>query len=144
MSGTKRKMDIVKSPASKKSRTHVTIETKLKVLRMFDEIKNKSEVARRMSLTESYVRKIVSEKTTIESLASQENANLDKCYKKRSFEMEEMERLLTIWILDCNKKRIPVSMGVICTMAKKVYQQVIESNPTASSTQPEPFNASHG
>ena len=117
MSSTpKRKKDIVSSPAPKKSRTHLTTEDKLKVIRLFDETKNKREVGRKMDLKESYVRKIVSERDAIEKLASQPNSNLAKVYKKRSFHMEEMEKKLTLWILDCNKRRIPVSTSIICTI----------------------------
>ena len=70
MNGTqKRKMDVVPSPAPKKACKDLSLEDMLKVIRLYQELKNKREVARRMDLVESTVTKIVRKKEEIEKLA---------------------------------------------------------------------------
>ena len=70
MNGTqKRKMDDVSSPAPKKACKDLSLEDMLKVIRLYQELKNKREVARRMDLVESTVTKIVRKKEEIEKLA---------------------------------------------------------------------------
>ena len=64
-------MDDVSSPAPKKACKDLSLEDMLKVIRLYQELKNKREVARRMDLVESTVTKIVRKKEEIEKLASE-------------------------------------------------------------------------
>ena len=70
MNGTpKRKLEDVSNSAPKKACKDLSLEDMLKVIRLYQELKNKREVARRMDLVESTVTKIVRKKEEIEKLA---------------------------------------------------------------------------
>ena len=106
MSSKKRKLDSSVETPSKKQRTQITLGLKLEVLRAYENCQNKNELARRFKISEFAVRSIIKDKDYIKDQGSKQNVNLEKVTKKRSYCMEEMERLLILWIQDCNAHRI--------------------------------------
>ena len=65
--------------------------------------------------------------------------------RPRSYAMENMEKLLLIWIEDCNQKRIPLSQKLIKSKGKGLYEKIkeIQKFKTESETN-ETFFASSG
>ena len=133
MSLNKRKNDSANdnNKPSKRHRTHITLGQKLEILKAYENCQNKTELARQFKISDFAVRSIIKDKDYIIKQGSRQNVNMEKILRKRSFCMEEMERLLIIWIQDCNAKQIPISASLIKKMAEKYYKKVRESNNRA-------------
>jgi hypothetical protein len=81
-------------------------------------------------MPESTVRKIIKQAGEIKEKGKIASAScgLQTTTRNRSVTMRETERLLTVWIEDCNQKRIPLSRVAIRTRALNVFKRVKERN----------------
>ena len=87
----------------KRSRQSVTLETKLDILRRIETGEKIVEICSALGLPKSTVQTIRDNKEKIKAYAqSAAPLNVSKLTRQRSRIMEEMEKLLVIWIEDNN------------------------------------------
>uniref|UniRef100_K7EX90 HTH CENPB-type domain-containing protein n=1 Tax=Pelodiscus sinensis TaxID=13735 RepID=K7EX90_PELSI len=128
--------------ASKKHRKSFTLEEKLEVIKRIEKGERNCDISRTLNMHESSVRTIRAQAEKIkESCKNATPVSVKKVVRTRSNLMENMERLLSMWIEDQTQRKMPMSLAVIQEKAKALYDAVkIELNETDA----KPFNASHG
>jgi hypothetical protein len=105
----KRKSDM-SVESDKKKRKVITLDTKLDIIKRFDNGQSKASMSRALGLSGSTVRLIVSKSNEYKEQGI-------RCTRNRSSILVEMENLLINWLEDCNQKRIPI--GTIGTDEKE-------------------------
>lgn len=130
-------------PVKKKERKSVTLELKMKVLRRMENGGKATIVGRDFGLSESTVRTIYKNREKIKiSSESSTPISATKLSRSRSSILERMEKLLSVWIEDLNKKNTPLSQDLICTKAKSLYEMLKTKEGEGSATPT--FAASRG
>ena len=71
------------------------------MIRGYEKNQNKTQIGKLFGISD------IKRKNDVNEAQAKSGMNLDKAYKKRSYVMEEMERLLTNYIHDCNQKGLP-------------------------------------
>ena len=121
MDSKKRKnSEVADSKSAKKSRKWLSLKEKLDIIQMHEKGASFAKISKDKDINESSVRKIVKEKVKIREQGAH-TADYDalKLTKSRSRSMLEMERLLYLWIQDCNHRRIPISLNETTFRAKE-------------------------
>jgi hypothetical protein len=104
--------------SDKKKRKVITLDTKLDIIKRFDDGQSKASISRALGLSESTVRLIVSKSNEYKEQGKVASASFSIwCTRNRNSILAEMENLLIIWLEDCNQKRIPI--GTIDTDEKE-------------------------
>ena len=144
MSSKRNKTASASDDSVKKKRKVISLEEKLKIISKHESGASKAKIGRDHSINESTVRHIIQNtklyKDQGQSAASSSNAQTTR---NRSIAMIEMERLLSIWLEDCNQKRIPLSQMTIKTKALSLFKAVQEKRNDEGETK-ETFCASSG
>jgi hypothetical protein len=112
--------------SDKKKRKVITLDTKLGIIKRFDN--GKASISRALGLRESTVRLILSnsnEYTEQDKVAS--TSFSIQCTMNRSSILAEMEYLLITWLDDCNKKRIPIGTNNIMVKALNLFSSLNEN-----------------
>uniref|UniRef100_UPI00358F5B9A putative CENPB DNA-binding domain-containing protein 1 n=1 Tax=Myxine glutinosa TaxID=7769 RepID=UPI00358F5B9A len=128
---------------AKVPRRSISMELKLKVLRRMESGVGATAVGREFGLRESSVRTIVKNEEKVK--ASSETTtpvSARKLMRSRSSVMEKMERLLSSWIEDMNRRMIPLSQAIIMAKALSLYDELKEQEGEGSVK--ETFTASRG
>ncbi|XP_063152245.1 uncharacterized protein LOC134492057 isoform X1 [Candoia aspera] len=130
------------SPSSKKKRLVITLEQKCDVIERHECGHSNAKIGRDVGMPESTVRNIIKHAGEIKKKGKVASAfcGLQTSARNRSVTMMETEHLLTVWIEDCNQKRIPLSRAAIQTKALSLFKRVKEKNSEVD----EIFNASVG
>ncbi|XP_007056461.2 tigger transposable element-derived protein 1 [Chelonia mydas] len=129
--------------SSKKTRKTISLGTKLDVLRHFDAGERAVDIGITLGLTPTTVRTIRSNADKIRASARCVTPlSATKISRSRSSLMENMERLLSVWIEDQNQRNIPLSLPVIQAKAKSLYDKLKRDQGEGSQT--EMFMASRG
>ena len=133
-SNKRKKKESSDSSAAKQSRNRITLEGKLEIIKLFEKGASKAQIGRQKNLPDSTVRSILSkkEKTKIQGAHTAEYGAL-KLTKARSRAMLEMERLLFIWIEDCNRRNTPISLIEVQFKGWKISEAIF--NLVSSSKQ---------
>jgi hypothetical protein len=136
----RRKIPSEKNTASAKKRLFIILEQKLYVFERHERGHRNSKIGRDGGMIESTVRNIMKHAGEIreEGKAASAFCSLQISASNRSVSVTEIERHLTVWIEDCNQKRIPLNRAAIQTKALNLFQRVTEKNNE------EMFNASVG
>lgn len=113
-----------KSEVAQKQKTRkiISLEEKLEIIRKSEDGVSKSKIGLEHKLGESTVRGILvkaDEYKTKGKAAS--NLSCVHTTRNQNVIMIELERLLTIWIADCNQKRIPLSTDLIKEKALSLF-----------------------
>lgn len=125
----------------KKQRKCITLQTKVEVLNKFDKGEKNVDICKAMGLTDSTVRTIRNNRTKIREMAQRStDVSIKRVTKSRSVILEKMERLLATWIEHKNQINCPLSMAVIKTKAKSLYEDLSINNENVLI----PFAASDG
>jgi hypothetical protein len=104
--------------------TH-TFEAKMDILKRVDNGEGHGEIAHLLGLSRSTVSTVVKNRDKImEYVKSAGSLQSVMVNPKRGVFIEEMERLLKIWLDDQAQKRIPVSQAIISTKAKSLYDDL--------------------
>ncbi|XP_028909541.1 tigger transposable element-derived protein 1-like isoform X1 [Ornithorhynchus anatinus] len=129
---------------AKRAHKTVTFETKMEILRRLDGGERQGQVARSLGLPHSTVSTIVKNRARIvryvQSAGSLQSVMVNP---KRGVLLEEMERLLTMWLDHQAQKRVPVNQAVISAKAKSLYDDLKKRLGEGAKEEP-PFCASHG
>nr|XP_053643175.1 tigger transposable element-derived protein 1-like [Cherax quadricarinatus]XP_053643176.1 tigger transposable element-derived protein 1-like [Cherax quadricarinatus]XP_053643177.1 tigger transposable element-derived protein 1-like [Cherax quadricarinatus]XP_053643178.1 tigger transposable element-derived protein 1-like [Cherax quadricarinatus] len=127
------------NPAGK--RVKITMEMKKEIIAKYESGVRVSELARLYTKPQSTISTIVANKTAIKEAVLAKGASLFS--KQRSQVIEDVERLLLVWI---NEKQIAgdsISQGIICEKARKLHDDLIRKKPATSGDVSE-FKASKG
>jgi hypothetical protein len=104
--------------SDEKKRKVTTLDTKLDIIKRFDNGQSKASISRALGLSGSAVRLIVSKSNEYKEQAKVASTSFSiRCARNRSSVLVEMENLLITWLEDCNQKRIPI--GTIVTDEKE-------------------------
>lgn len=139
----------------KKARKAISLQTKLDILRRFDAGDRLSDIAKSMNLSVSTVGTIKKEKEKIlASARSTTPATAKLLTKHRPSIMEEMERLLAIWVDDMHQRKdSPMTNLALQEKALSLFEDLQQSQggsndqPGTSTDTPAPavtFTASRG
>jgi hypothetical protein len=95
------------------------------ILKSIDNGEGHGEIARSLGLSRSTVSTVVKTRYKVmECVKSAGNLQSVMVNPKRGVLIEEMERLLKIWLDDEAQKRIPVSQAIISAKAKSLYDDL--------------------
>ncbi|XP_041053574.1 tigger transposable element-derived protein 1-like [Carcharodon carcharias] len=131
------------SAAAKKTRKTITLAMKLEVLKRLEAGERAVDIGRALGLPPTTVRTIRGNAEKIkQSARSVTPLSAGRVSRTRSSIMENMERLLAVWIEDQNQRQVPLSLMVIQAKAKSLYDDL--QNEQGESSQSESFNASRG
>lgn len=123
-------------------RKAISLETKVTILNKLKAGQGSTSVAKAFGLNESTVRSIKQVEDSIrKSVSSGTNVSQKFSSYKRDKAMEEMEKVLIIWIEDNVRKRIPVDTGSIKHKALRIFQLLKDKDQTPSVIE---FSASKG
>jgi hypothetical protein len=104
--------------SDKKKRKVITLDTKLDIIKRFDNGQSKASISRALGLNGSTVRLIVSKCNEYKEQGKVTSTSFSiRCTRNRSSILVEMQNLLITWLEDCNQKRIPI--GTIGTDGKE-------------------------
>ncbi|XP_068247804.1 tigger transposable element-derived protein 1-like [Palaemon carinicauda] len=141
MVGEKRKAS--SESGSAKKRQAISFETKVGIIKKLDTGEKMVSVARAYNLNRSTVGTIYKQKDRImEHVKGAVPMQSTIISKRRGKIIEEMEKLLTIWLEDQQQRRIPLSLMLIQEKAKSIFADV--KAKAGESAAEETFSASHG
>jgi CENP-B N-terminal DNA-binding domain/Tc5 transposase DNA-binding domain len=116
-----------------KKRKWLTLEEKLDIIRRHEEGESYAKIAYEKKMNESSIRALLKKKKQIKAYGISTACYTTKMtVRQRSSIMNNMERLLMIWIEDCNQKRIPLSQAIIQNKAMRLYKAIKESRDEGS------------
>nr|XP_006128720.1 tigger transposable element-derived protein 1-like [Pelodiscus sinensis] len=133
----------ISTTSSKKTRKTISLDTKLDVLRCLDEGERAVDIGIALGLTPTTVRTIRRNADKIRASARWVTPlSATTISQSRSSLLENMERLLSVWIEDQNQRNVPLSLLVIQAKAKSLYDNLKIDQGEGSQT--ETFTASQG
>lgn len=131
---TKRTSNLEIEKTKKRARKAVTLETKLNVLRRLDNGEKITYICTALGLPKSTVQTIRDNKKKIESYSqSIKTSYCSKRTRERSSIMEQMERLLDLWMENNHQRNVPMSQIIIQQKAKSIFESLMRENPDESS-----------
>jgi hypothetical protein len=126
----------------KKKRKVITVDTKLDIIKQFDNGQSKASISRALGLSESTVRLIVSKSNEYKEQGKVASTSFSiLCTRNRGSILVEMENLLITWLEDCNQKRIPIDSNNIMVKALSLFSSLKENKFKGDTTI---FSASRG
>uniref|UniRef100_A0AAQ5X1R0 HTH CENPB-type domain-containing protein n=1 Tax=Amphiprion ocellaris TaxID=80972 RepID=A0AAQ5X1R0_AMPOC len=128
---------------SVKKRQAISFEMKVAIIKKLDAGEKMVSVARAYNMNRSTIGTIYKQKDRImEHVKGAVPMQSTIISKKRGKILEEMEKLLTIWLEDQQQRRIPLSLMLIQEKAKSIFEDV--KAKAGESAAEETFSASHG
>jgi hypothetical protein len=123
----KRKSDM-SVESDKKKRNVITLDTKLDIIKRFDNGQSKASISRALGLNESTVRLILSKSNKYKQQGNVASTSFSIwCTRNRSSILVEMDNLLIIWLEDCNQKLIPIGTNNIMVKALSLFSSLKEN-----------------
>jgi hypothetical protein len=123
----KRKSDMPVE-SDKKKRKVITLDTKLDIIKRFDNGQSKTSVSRALGLNESTVRLILSKSNEYKEQGKGASTSFSmQCTRNRSSILVEMEDLLITWLEDCNQKRIQIGTNNITVKVLSLFSSLKEN-----------------
>jgi hypothetical protein len=137
----KRKSDM-SVESDKNKRKVITLDTKLDIIKRFDNGQSKASIIRALGLNESTVRLILSKSNEYKEQGKVASTSFSmRCTRNRSSVLVEMKDLLITWLEDCNQKRIPIGTNNIMGKALSLFSSLKENKSKGDTTI---FTASRG
>ena len=130
-----------------KARNRFTIAQKLEILEMKERGDSFSKIASTKNTNESTIRGIWKKKDEIRSQgAATSKFHAETFTKQRSTTMTEMERLLFVWIEDCDQRNVPISLQEMKFKATSLFDMAKNKLPKPLTEKQfnEKFEASNG
>jgi hypothetical protein len=128
--------------SDKKKRKVIALDTKLDIIKRFDNGQSKASISRALGLNGSAVRLIVSKCNEYKEQGKVASTYFSvRCARNRSSILVEMENLLLTWLDDCNQKRIPTGTNNIIVKALSLFSSLKENKFKRDTTI---FSASRG
>jgi hypothetical protein len=113
-------------------RKNITLETKLEIIKRFDNGETKTKIGEDLGFPESTIRTILKKSSEYQEKGKIASTSSSvQCTRNRTRIMIEMEDLLIIWLEDCNQKRIPIdgnnikikALSLFSSLKKEKYQE---------------------
>ena len=119
------------------------METKVKIIERVEQGEKMVDIARLYNMNHSTNGMILKNKDKImEHVKSVVPMMSTIISKKHGKVMEEMEKLLSVWMQDQHQHQVPLSLMLIQEKAKSLYEDLKKKHGEES--EGSPFNASHG
>ncbi|XP_017778301.1 PREDICTED: uncharacterized protein LOC108563966 [Nicrophorus vespilloides] len=110
---------------STKKRRSLSFQTKVEILKLADQGQTTSEIATLYGLNRSTISTILKDKIKIlDHVISSGSVDSYIVSKKRGSVIEEMERLLKLWISECSKTNEKLSMEKVQSKALSLYEEL--------------------
>ena len=136
----KRSTKTAAAGAAKRPRKVMSLEEKMDIIRRYERGQRTADIVRATGVSESTLRTIRGSKEKITaSIAQGSSAAAKKTHTVRNPGINRTEEMLKDWIQKQTHRNIPVSMGIIHTKAKEIYEEVTKDEVDAK-----PFAASSG
>ncbi|XP_018430489.1 PREDICTED: tigger transposable element-derived protein 1-like [Nanorana parkeri] len=120
-----KKTTVTSENVPKKERRSITLEKKMEVVRRMEDGETRSNVCRIMKLPPSTVSTIIRNADKIKaSIQHATPVSAAQTRYSRSKLLEKMEKLLSLWVHDLNKKNIPTTQAVITEKAKSIFEDL--------------------
>jgi hypothetical protein len=123
-----------------KRRKTISIEDKLDIINRLENGERIADICRNVRLAHSSVRTI---RDNADKIKASAKSGTNGCAKRTSYSrsstMERMEKMLSAWIEDQNRRHVPVSMRVVQTKARCIYDDLPKGDDDVK-----PFRASRG
>jgi hypothetical protein len=111
--------------SDKKKHKVITLDTKLDIIKRFDNGQSKASISRALGLSGSTVRLIVSKSNEYKEQGKVASKAFSiRCTRNRSSILVEMENLLITWLEDCNQKRIPSGTNSLMVKALSLFSSL--------------------
>jgi len=111
--------------AVKRTRKTVTLETKMLVIRKMEAGEKRAKVCSSLGLAPATVSTIMANAEKIkQSVQKTTRLRASNVSYTRNFNIEKMEQLLTLWVDDLNKKRIPLTQRAIAAKARSLFEDI--------------------
>ena len=120
----------------------ITIETKKDIISAAETGMKQSTICAKFGLAQSTVATILKNKDHIKSADSAKGAFI--ITKHRPQIVEEVEKLLLVWINEKQLAGDSVSEVIICEKARRIHSDLLKESPGTSTTEETPFKASRG
>ncbi|XP_063229577.1 tigger transposable element-derived protein 1-like [Bacillus rossius redtenbacheri] len=128
-----------------KNRTHVSLATKMEVLRRFDSGERAVEISKVLGLPPTTVYTIRSNADKMKSsLLNMSSVSATKTSYTRNSAMEKMEKMLAVWIETQNQHNCSVNLRLIQSKALSLYNEEMKNVEGTTTVKEEVFNASRG
>lgn len=138
---TKRKSTISPEGSGKKQRKVIDLEMKMKIINDYDAGKKVKAIARAVGLAHSTVSTILKHKERIREAVKTSSGFKAIITRQRKGLIHEMEKLLVIWFDDQIQKKMPMSLLIIRTKARIIFETLKQHEGSQCT---ETFTASHG
>ncbi|KAL4834319.1 hypothetical protein H8958_000718 [Nasalis larvatus] len=125
-----------------KKRKAITLETKLKIIAQHEGGKPVMAIARELGLSQSTISTILKDKRISDAAKSLASVKSTVIIKKRAGPIDDMEKLLVMWMEDQIQKCIPLSVLMIQAKARSLFNMLKDRANDPTYTQM--FKASHG
>ncbi|ROT86069.1 putative tigger transposable element-derived protein 1-like isoform X9 [Penaeus vannamei] len=128
---------------SAKKRQAITMETKVDIIKRVERGEKMADVARSYQMNRSTIGTILKNKDKImEHVKSSVPMQSTIISKKRGKVIEELEKLLSIWMEDCHQKSKPLSLMLIQEKALSLFEDL--KTKYGEEAADVTFTASHG
>ncbi|XP_053252052.1 tigger transposable element-derived protein 1-like [Podarcis raffonei] len=127
--------------AGKRKKEKVTLEMKKEIIRKHDGRMRVTDLAREYGRNPSTIRTILKMREKI--MATDAAKGVTRIVKNRPAVLEEVEKLLLIWLEEKQRAGDTVTEAVICEKAKALHADLVREQP-GTSGEPEVFKASRG
>uniref|UniRef100_A0A1I8PHF3 HTH CENPB-type domain-containing protein n=1 Tax=Stomoxys calcitrans TaxID=35570 RepID=A0A1I8PHF3_STOCA len=132
----------VDSQEQKNNRAKITIAMKHKIIEKHKQGVGVGHLARTFNLTKSTISTILKNKYKLKDANA--SKGVSRISSQRSRILDDVEKLLLIWINEKQMQGDSISQNIICEKAKSIFADLVERTPGSSAVREEVFKASKG